>query len=348
MAVKGATNKPTAIDLFAGAGGATQGLTDAGFHVVAAIENDASAIASYRANHPAVHLDPRDIRLADPSVLRKTLKLRQGELALLKACPPCQGHSSLNRSGANDPRNALIDNVWLFIKEFRPKIVLLENVPRLKSDPRLTLLLKHLAAAGYLSSTSVVDAREFGVPQRRKRFILIAVHGRRNGELPTNLTEALDPKFLRYSPTLKHIFKYDQTLRARRDPLHRSPVSSPQVLARIKAIPRNGNRFDLPKRLRLRCHGDLKHGATASYGRISLDAGFAPTMTTRCTSPSCGSFLHPTKHRPITLREASLIQTFPRTYRFMGCYTEVERQIGNAVPVRMAHGLGLIALALIS
>lgn len=339
--------KPTAIDLFAGAGGATQGLLESGFRVIAAIENDPAAVKSYRANHPAVQLDARDIRHVDPSILRRSLRLRCGELAMLKACPPCQGYSSLNRRGAHDPRNELIENVWLFIKEFKPKVLLLENVPRLRTDRRLALLVTRLTASGYRVSTSIVDAREFGVPQRRKRFILMAARGRRKERLPSNFSMALHASFFRNAPTLKSVFEYDKTLRSKDDPLHRSPVSSQQVLARIKAIPQDGNRFDLPHELALRCHVGLKSVATASYGRISLKAGYAPTMTTRCTSPSCGSFLHPTKNRPITLREASLIQTFPSTYIFEGGFTDVERQIGNAVPVRMARGLGLIAFDLL-
>jgi DNA (cytosine-5)-methyltransferase 1 len=114
------------------------------------------------------------------------------------------------------------------------------------------------------------------------------------------------------------------------------------VLQRIRAIPRGGNRRDLPAALELPCHKRLRTGAIASYGRIP-EGGCAPTMTTRCTTPSSGSFIHPTKNRAITLREAALIQTFPRQYRFSGGHTQIERQIGNALPVRMARGLGLIA-----
>jgi DNA (cytosine-5)-methyltransferase 1 len=338
-------NKPTAIDLFAGAGGATLGLGEAGFNVVAAIENDASAIASYRANHPRVHLVGRDIRQADPALLRRKLHLRRGQLGLLKACPPCQGHSSLNRRSLDDPRNELIVNVWLFVKEFLPKVILLENVPRLQSDPRLALFLSHLGDAGYETKTAIMDARDFGVPQRRKRLILMAARGNKRRRLPDDFADALGSDFLRYSPTLKGIFKYADTKSAQRDPLQKIVERSSLVKARIKAIPRDGNRFDLPAGLKLRCHDGL-NGATSAYGRISLKIGFAPTMTTRCTSPSCGAFLHPTKDRAITLREASLIQTFPNSYRFLGNYSEIERQIGNAVPVRMARGLGLIALSL--
>ena len=338
---------PTAIDLFAGAGGATQGLMEAGFRVLAAIENDLSAAASYKANHPEVWLEARDITQIDQNKFRRALGLKRSALSLLKACPPCQGHSSLNRIGKDDPRNELISYVWLFVREFKPKVVLLENVPRIQNDFRLLAFIEQLASAGYNIQKAILDARDFGVPQRRKRFILMAVRGKTRKRLSSDFLETLEPSFFRNSPTLKGVFNYDSTKRARLDPLQSTSKRSLKVLQRIKAIPVNGDRFDLPPKLRLSCHNRLKREATASYARMNLEDGFAPTMTTRCTSPSCGAFIHPTKNRSITLREASLIQTFPRTYRFKGNYTEVERQIGNAVPVRMARGLGLIARTLI-
>ncbi|HEY3298099.1 MAG TPA: DNA cytosine methyltransferase, partial [Armatimonadota bacterium] len=102
-----------------------------------------------------------------------------------------------------------------------------------------------------------------------------------------------------------------------------------------------GTRYDLPPKYQLDCHQGVK-GASASYSRIVADEP-APTLTTRCTTPACGQFIHPTEHRAITLREAALLQTFPPSYRFIGTYGEIERQIGNAVPVRMACALGIIA-----
>lgn len=135
------------------------------------------------------------------------------------------------------------------------------------------------------------------------------------------------------------------------DPLdaHRKPTG--QVLERIKAVPVNGTRFDLPPELQLACHKKLAGGkerrsASTAYGRLRLDEP-APTMTTRCTTPACGRFIHPTEHRGITLREAAILQTFPVTYQFSGHYGAIERQIGNAVPVQMAKALGFVVASVL-
>jgi DNA (cytosine-5)-methyltransferase 1 len=121
----------------------------------------------------------------------------------------------------------------------------------------------------------------------------------------------------------------------------------PATLERIQAIPPGGNRFDLPPALQLACHIKLgRASAKAPYGRIHADKP-APTMTTRCTTPACGTFVHPFENRGITLREASLLQTFPIDYVFKGSYQSIENQIGNAVPVNLAAALGWAAVAML-
>jgi DNA (cytosine-5)-methyltransferase 1 len=338
---------PTAIDLFAGAGGATQGLADAGFRVVAAVEADNVAAASYRANHGSVHLVEQDIRLVGADDLRSKLALDRGELTLLKACPPCQGYSSIGKGDPEDPRNDLVGEVWRFVRAFSPRVVMLENVPGLKRDHRLVHFVRQIRAVGYSVKVYEVDATEFGVPQRRRRLIVVAVRGGVRA-LPESIVELLPGWFDNDAiKTAGEALALAAGVDPRTDALHRPRVSSPVVVARIAALPVGGSRFDLPDRLRLGCHTKLgRREATASYSRVHADAP-APTMTTRCTTPACGQFVHPTSPRPLTLREAATIQTFPLTYRFEGGVGEVERQIGNAVPVRMAHGLGLCAGALL-
>lgn len=151
----------TALDLFAGAGGATQGLTDAGFRVLAAIEKDADAVATFEANHPGVRVLPQDINDVSPAALRDALGLDRGDLALLTACPPCQGFSTLGTRDRNDERNDLVASVWRYAQEFQPAAVLIENVPGLQSDARWDDLGRHLDEAGYrfpgrLSSTATI------------------------------------------------------------------------------------------------------------------------------------------------------------------------------------------------
>ncbi|MBI4885098.1 MAG: DNA cytosine methyltransferase [Actinobacteria bacterium] len=340
--------KPGVIDLFAGAGGATQGLRDAGFRVLAAIENDAAAAATYRRNHARTILLDDDIVDVDPRALRLKLGLRVGELTLLKACPPCQGFSSLGACDPNDARNDLVNEVWKFVLEFEPSAILIENVPSLRSDERFIGLLRRMSRAGYINRSYVVDASEVGVPQRRRRLIAVGVKTATNDLLPASILDALPDDFNRSAPTAGEAIAMAGQLIGSTDPIHRARVLKPTTLARIKAVPVGGSRFDLPAKHQLQCHKDLgnRRSASASYGRVLADA-LAPTMTTRCTTPACGRFTHPTEDRGLSLREASLIQTFPLTYRFDGTYGQVEQQIGNAVPVRLSMALGLVILNLL-
>lgn len=338
--------EPTAVDLFAGAGGATQGLTQAGFRVVAAVENDDSAVASYRANHKSVHVQRRDIRSVRLGRLRERLGLAKGDLTLLKSCPPCQGFSSLGRTDHDDPRNDLVKQTWRFVRSFEPDAVLMENVPGLRHDERFSALIDASVRSGYGVRSYLVDASQFGVPQHRRRLILIAVKGLASEDMPVELVDVLPDSFVTDPPTAGEAIAAAGPLDGR-DPVHRARTPKKSTLERIMAVPVGGSRFDLPADQQLACHTSLDtRSATSSYGRIKADK-LAPTITTRCTTPACGSFVHPTEHRGLSLREAALLQTFPVGYRFEGGHGPVERQIGNAVPVRMAEALGLAVLALL-
>ena len=340
---------PTAIDLFAGAGGATQGLKDAGFRVLAAVEYDADAAATFEANHPDVYMLPEDIRDVSPAVLRDYLNLARSDLSLLTACPPCQGFSTLGSSGSDDERNDLVAEVWRFTREFKPAAVMVENVPGLKRDARWLALQRRLRGAGYSVRPWVVDAAKFGVPQRRRRLVAIAVRQPR-AEFKEDLRDMLPPSFDLTAPHASEVIAQAGSIAKSRDEWHRARTPKRVVLERIRAIPAGGNHYDLPEALQLACHRRLRQqgrrAATGPYGRIALD-GPAPTMTTRCTTISCGRFVHPTEDRGISLREAALLQTFPPRYEFSGTYESMERQIGNAVPVRLAHALGLAVRAIL-
>lgn len=326
----------TAIDLFSGAGGATQGLVEAGFDVIGAIEFDSVAAESYRMNHSEVHIWEKDIQRVPAAEVQRSLNLKKGELTLLKACPPCQGFSSLaeGRIRVDDPRNDLVGHTIRFVRVLRPRAVLVENVPGLGRDRRSRELLESLKSMGYNARSYHVNAVEFGVPQKRKRLIILALRGLRS-VLPKTLS-VIDPKV---PVTVRQAFKELADLVPSDDELNECRRLPERILERVEAIPEGGNRFSLPESLQLNCHKKLakegKSGAAGSYGRLQWDEP-APTMTTRCTTPACGPFLHPRENRPITLREAAAIQTFPVEYKFAGTRGDIERQIGNAVPVRMA------------
>jgi DNA (cytosine-5)-methyltransferase 1 len=213
-------------------------------------------------------------------------------------------------------------------------------VPGLHRDVRLHHFTKELSFLGYTARGHFVDAASFGVPQRRNRLIMLATPTANSAALPESLTDALPYRFDRSLQTAGQCLAKSEDAYHSTDPLHQPRRSAPELIARIRAIPIGGTRFDLPPEYQLACHQSVQ-GATASYSRIVAGEP-APTLTTRCTTPACGQFIHPTEHRAITLREASLLQTFPPAYRFVGTYGEIERQIGNAVPVRMACALGVI------
>ena len=334
----------TAIDLFAGAGGATQGLRAAGFEVVAAVESDHDAAATWRLNHPGQILE-RDVRLVTADDLRQAGNLQERRLDLLKACPPCQGFSSLRGSTKPDQRrNDLVLDTLRLVEGLLPRAVLLENVPGLRRDDRFATLTQGMRDLGYGLSDYLAEASSLGVPQRRRRLVVVAIHGM--DAVPATLDELVPPVQRRPRMTAgAALTALDQRALAH-DPVHVWRRSRDIVAARIRAIPIGGTRFDLPAHLQLACHqglrtkaGRINRSATGSYGRVRSGEP-APTMTTRCTTPACGSFIHPTEHRGLSLREAATLQTFPVQYRWHGGYDSIERQIGNAVPVWMAQALG--------
>ena len=332
--------KPIAIDLFSGAGGLSEGLKQAGFRVAGAVELDAAACQIYRLNHPRVRLWNTDIRKLSAKSVMKALRLRRGRLDLLAACPPCQGFSAMRtRNGARrnrDGRNDLIFDVLRFAKKLRPKALMMENVPGLAENARFRLFRRRLLAMGYEVGWRVLNTVDFGVPQRRKRLVLLAARG-------------AAPAFASPVPRSRTVRGAIGRLRApsrSRDPLHNYPVQrQPKVLALIREIPKDGgSRTARGLAAQLGCH--RKHeGFYDVYGRMAWDAP-SPTITGGCINPSKGRFLHPSANRAITLREAALLQTFPRTYRFPlehGGRYHIALMIGNALPPEFIrrHALAL-------
>jgi DNA (cytosine-5)-methyltransferase 1 len=338
----------TAVDVFAGAGGATAGLKAAGFRVVAAVEFDATACRTYRLNHPDTALIERDVRRVSGAELLRAAGMRKGETTLLQACPPCQTWSSLGSASVDDPRNQLVSVVSDLIRQLRPHAFVIENVPGLRSDARLDVLIAEAERQRYRVRAYLVDARHVGVPQRRRRLIVLGIRGRRRVPLPESLLDLLPTGFDRRARTVREAIGHLPAPGSGDDELHRGRTLTEIVMRRVKAIPAGGRRTDLPKHLQLVCHQKLKgRVATGSYGRMAAN-DVAPTLTTRCTTPACGSYIHPWEDRGITLREAALLQTFPAGYAFTGDYGAIERQIGNAIPVRLAEAAATAARVLLA
>lgn len=317
-----------AVDLFSGCGGLSLGLKEAGFAVAAAVEVDRKAQETYRLNHPNVRLYAQDIRELDPAEVLKAAGLKPGELDLLAGCPPCQGFSRLRtknkRTSVRDDRNNLVADFLRFIEVMEPKAVMLENVPALAKDARFLKMLRQLHAFGYETVVHVLDAADYAVPQRRKRLIMLAsnVHTPELADKARKRTTVRD--------ALNGLSKPNQA----RDKLHGLGENrSKNVRELIALIPKNGgSRGDLPKRYQLECH-KRSDGFSDVYGRMAWD-DVSPTITSGCHNPSKGRFLHPSQNRAITLREAAILQGFPRRYRFNVDHGKeaIALMIGNALP----------------
>lgn len=325
----------TAIDLFCGSGGVTAGLKAAGWRVVAAVDNDEVAARTYRANHPEVVLLEEDIR---DDCIGALLEAAIGHAAvdLMVVCAPCQPFSSQNRSRKADSRDQLIVRSAALAALIRPRIVFFENVPGLAS-PRHSAILHELAdkmaGLGYhLSGPLVRDAADFGVPQRRRRCIMLASRCREAVELFKTLD--LSGPSRTVLQAIGDLPPLGPGEHSRTDSLHRARQHSALALQRLRAIPKDGgSRRSLPPALRLACHSD-DNSFPDVYGRMSWST-VAPTLTTGCTDVTKGRFAHPEQNRSITPREAARLQTFPDEYSFIGNSTQIARQIGNAVPPLM-------------
>lgn len=320
-----------ALDLFAGAGGLTLGLKQAGFFVVGAVEIEPVARETYRMNHPEVEHLWKDIKEVTGQEILEKLGLAKGELDLLAGCPPCQGFSMMRtrnlQTAVKDSRNDLIFDYLRLVRDLEPRAVMLENVPGLLKDKRMRWVLKALKKWGYYAepdAARILDASDFGVPQRRKRLILMT-------------TKSGHVSFPDKDKTKKSVIKAIGSL-ARpgrsNDPLHNySTKTTPRIAELIRNVPKNGgSRTDLPEEYRLECHKQFK-GFSDVYGRM-VWKDVAPTITGGCLNPSKGRFIHPEQDRAITLREAALLQGFPNSYKF-----SLKRgrefgavMIGNALP----------------
>jgi DNA (cytosine-5)-methyltransferase 1 len=320
--------KLTAVDLFSGCGGLTQGLKDAGFSVRCAVEIDAKARATFRLNHPRVPFAGADIRGVTSAQIFEVAKLNYGDLDLLAGCPPCQGFSSIRRrnraKAVADQRNDLIEDFERLTVELFPKMVMLENVPALAEYRKFKSFIGSLRSLGYDVIHEILDVFDFGVPQRRKRLILSANRcGRASIAEPTK-------ERISVRAALEGMSQAGKSGDLLHDALCRR---SDRVQALIAAIPKNGgSRSSLPESMRLACHAKTS-GFGDVYGRMKWDAP-SPTITGGCGSPSKGRFLHPEEDRGITLREASLLQGFPRAYRFDLVHGKdaISLMIGNALP----------------
>ncbi len=332
-----------AIDFFCGAGGLTRGLLDAGIEVLAGVDNDERLEKTYTHNNEPSRFINSDIDNINIHELRETLGIQDHDTTLYAACTPCQPFSTLNRlQGKDERKGLLLDFAQKIVDECPPDFIIVENVPGLNNAIGKEIyegFLKVLKKHNFSEAADLLDAKHFGVPQTRKRFILIA--SRRGAiSLPTPETDANQ-----FTTVRECIEKYpaiaDGAVSAKYLN-HTSRKLKPHLLRIVQAVPKDGGsrREVADTSILLKCHQENPNAHKDVFGRMAWDAP-SPTLTCRCIDIYCGRFTHPEQDRGISLREAAALQTFDDDYEFFGTsLAGTSRQIGNAVPVKLAERLG--------
>ena len=329
-------------DLFAGAGGLTEGFRQACFTPTIAVEYDRWAAETYAANFgnhilacPIEDVQVRSIgdglSWSGTGLDRKSVTIDTPEIDILVGGPPCQGFSPLGRMmdwERDDPRNKLWRHYARVLETVRPKVFIIENVPELLSSEEFLALQRKMKRLRYEITYDVLNAAHYGVPQTRRRAIII---GSRVGT-PVLPAASLERITVREAIGDLSLIPDGVNHHVARNP-------RPMSLERYKCVPLNGNRFDLARArpdITPRCWLEKKTGSTDVFGRMDWAAP-APTVRTEFFKPEKGRYLHPEAHRPITIREAARLQTFPDGFAFAGSNVQVAKQIGNAVPVEFAR-----------
>ncbi len=373
--------KLTAIDLFSGAGGFSLAAYNAGVDVLAAIEFDQNAAETYKKNlvdrlGVKIKVYAEDITEFDIDSLVNDIGIKKGELDILLGGPPCQGFSShrIKDSGKDDPRNALLIRYFDFVEHLRPKAFLVENVPGLlwpRHEKYLNDFLDLTKEHGYQIVTCaplILNARDYGVPQNRKRAFILALRNDVmqedvNWPPPPTHHKSGDSLWLTASSAFEepNLIVLDTFKKRLEEKFGNSREESNQIVESLKwgekldpqdscnlsmthyetltevfeNTPLLGDRDESGRELN--CHKNYK-GHKDVYGRIYPHLQ-ANTITAGCNNPSKGRFVHPWLNHGITLRHAARLQTFPDDYVFTGGSMSVAKQIGNAVPVKLGEAL---------
>lgn len=329
------------VDLFCGIGGLSYGMKSEDFRIRAGFDLDWTCQYAYEANNDAdfIFKDIRAVRKEDilPYYSKKSIRVLAG-------CAPCQPFSSyaFKNKNKDEKKYNLLYEFGRLVKEVKPDIVTMENVPTIASFKLRSVLgdfIKTLESEGYHVSYKVVYCPDYGVPQTRKRLVLLAS---KFGEIELIPPTHQKDSYVSVRDVIGTLPPLAAGEQCPTDKLHRCRALSDLNMKRIKATPYGGSWRDWPEDLVLDCHkksGGKSFGSV--YGRMTWESP-APTMTTLCTGIGNGRFGHPDQDRAISAREAALLQTFPMTYRFFPneqevSLSKVSRYIGNAVPPRLGE-----------
>ena len=326
-----------AVDLFCGIGGLTHGLRLAGIDVKAGFDNDPSCRFAYEANNSGATFTEEDA--CNLSFSDFESHYQGADLTALVGCAPCQPFSAHTRRqrGPDGDDCSLIDEFARLIAEGLPDLVFMENVPGLAKHEAFGTLCSRLTDLGYAHQFDVVSCADYGVPQNRKRLVLVAS---RLGQISLPSPSSTGKTVRDFISDLPPIG--DGSVCAS-DPAHACMPLSKTNRSRIRQSKPGGSWRDWEPHLVSKCH--TKSYYPAPYGRMSWDAS-APTITTQFCYYSTGRFGHPEQHRAISVREGALLQTFPRDYALIESpdspppIHKLARQIGNAVPVNLAQAIG--------
>lgn len=332
-------------DFFSGCGGNSKGFQNAGMDIVFALDRDPDSGQTFQENFPTTHFLPSKIEEVSIEAIKPFFEACEGHPVLFSGCAPCQPFTKqVTQHPSNDSRRELLDEFERFVANYQPEFVFVENVPGLQKvredEGPFGRLLATLERLDYAKKYGVVASQRYGVPQKRRRLVLIASRlgpidfpPRTHGPGTTHREYATVREWMDGFPPIEAGETHPTS------PNHQAADLFPINLERIRATPEGGDRRSWPKHLWLKCHSNGYDGHTDTYARLAWDR-LASCLTTKCISLSNGRFGHPQQDRAISAREAACLQTFPRDFIFQGSLASVARQIGNAVPVLLAQRFG--------
>lgn len=344
--VQGESPTVKVIDLFCGAGGLAFGLKTAGLTIAAGVDLDASCKHAFEANCEG-SFEKKSVADLQPSELDNWFA--GADIRVLAGCAPCQPFSTYSQSRKSK------DDRWMLLREFKrlalavlPEIVTMENVVGLSTQDVWDEFVTALESQKYKVSWAEVDCTKYGIPQSRKRLVLLAS---RLG--PIKLVEPTTPKPLTVLEVIGSLPPIAAGAKNAADPLHVAATLAPINMKRIQKSKPGGTWRDWPEDLRAPCHRRASGKTYPSvYGRMVWDKP-SPTMTTQCYGFGNGRFGHPTQDRAISLREAAILQSFPADYSFLAkgekvSFSKLGTLIGNAVPPKLGEAIGRSILAHLS